>query len=133
MSEVELESTGVSTESKPMPYKIPQPHGGALNSGGTPGNKGGSKPRSAIRDQCKELFERKGLTRLEKILQSDDTRNSDHIKAGEVLARYGIGELKEVVVSDALILEAVVSTCQELGHDVEQFLTSLKQKIKQEA
>ena len=29
---------------------IPQPHGGALASGGTPGNKGGGRPPSALRE-----------------------------------------------------------------------------------
>lgn len=36
-------STENSTGPK-KPEKVPQPHGGALNSGGTPGNKGGGRP-----------------------------------------------------------------------------------------
>jgi len=37
--------------------QVPQPHGGALNVGGTPGNKGGSgRPPNWLRDKCDELL-----------------------------------------------------------------------------
>lgn len=35
--------------------KIPQPHGGALNAGGTPGNAGGGRPPKAFKDFLSDL------------------------------------------------------------------------------
>jgi hypothetical protein len=35
--------------------KVPQPHGGALNAGGTPGNKGGGRPPKAFKNFLAEL------------------------------------------------------------------------------
>lgn len=37
--------------------KIPQPHGGALNAGGTPGNAGGGRPKKAFKQFLAELRE----------------------------------------------------------------------------
>lgn len=40
-----------------QPHKIPQPHGGALNSGGTPGNAGGlGRPASDIKARLRGSF-----------------------------------------------------------------------------
>lgn len=38
-----------------MPTVIPQPHGGALLSGGVPGNAGGGRPPQALKDFLAEL------------------------------------------------------------------------------
>lgn len=35
--------------------KVPQPHGGALNAGGSPGNAGGGRPPKAFKDFLAEL------------------------------------------------------------------------------
>lgn len=40
------ETTGKTS----APPKVPQAHGGALNAGGTPGNKGGGRPPQAFKD-----------------------------------------------------------------------------------
>ena len=47
-------SDGQTTEQTTAPTKIPQPHGGALNSGGTPGNKGG-RPLNEFKARMREL------------------------------------------------------------------------------
>lgn len=40
--------------------KVLQPHGGALNSGGTPGNAGGTgRPASVIRERCRGSFDQR--------------------------------------------------------------------------
>jgi hypothetical protein len=48
--------------------KVVQPHGGALNGGGTPGNKGGGSQPAAVRRKLREIGER-GLPVLEGIVQ----------------------------------------------------------------
>jgi len=77
------------------PELIPQPHGGALLSGGWPGNAGGGRPPSVVRAAMREaLAERIGL--LAEIADDEDARPSDRIKAIEALARYGLGQSHEV-------------------------------------
>lgn len=44
-----------TTAESPAVQKVPQPHGGALNAGGTPGNKGGGRPPKAFKDFLSEL------------------------------------------------------------------------------
>jgi hypothetical protein len=39
------------------PYLVPQKRGGALKSGGTPGNKGGGRPKKEWTQFCRELVE----------------------------------------------------------------------------
>jgi hypothetical protein len=47
----------MTTDSPPVPTKVLQPHGGALNSGGTPGNRGGSgRPPSEVRRIARDAF-----------------------------------------------------------------------------
>lgn len=58
-----------------MPVKVPQPHGGALNSGGTPGNRGGpgSFKKKITNSSLKTLAGEGGVS-IEKILV-------DHVKS----------------------------------------------------
>jgi hypothetical protein len=45
-----------TSEPTPVPSLVPQPHGGALNSGGTPGNKGGpGRPPKVFKMFCTDL------------------------------------------------------------------------------
>ena len=76
--------------------KIPQPHGGALNSGGTPGNKGGpgaspSELRARLRGSVEER-----VKIIEEILDDPDTSTSDRIRCVDVLLKYGLGTAHEV-------------------------------------
>src|SRR5215213_9855370 len=46
-----------TTAEHSKPVKIPQPHGGALNAGGTPGNRGGrGYPPSEVRRIARDAF-----------------------------------------------------------------------------
>lgn len=66
--------------------KVPQAHGGALNQGGTPGNKGG-RPPSAIRAAFRlSLAKRRSV--LTKIADSDASSDSDRIRAVDTLGKY---------------------------------------------
>lgn len=52
--------------------KVPQPHGGALNSGGTPGNKGGTgRPRSEVRDKLLASFDRNSLELIDSVVRGE--------------------------------------------------------------
>jgi len=47
---------GTAKKAATVPTLIPQPHGGALNSGGTPGNRGGGRPSHAVKQAfCGDL------------------------------------------------------------------------------
>ena len=74
---------------------IPQKHGGALLSGDSPTNhvSGPGRPPSAIRRALRESFDKR-LPVLEKIADSTtpETKDSDRIRAVEVLGKYGLGE-----------------------------------------
>ena len=60
--------TTVDTSTCSKPAKVPQPHGGALNAGGTPGNRGGvGRPPSEVRRMAREMFEAR-LPVLEQIV-----------------------------------------------------------------
>ena len=71
---------------------IPRPNGrGALNSGGTPGNKGGTgRPPSEIRERMRgSLADR--LRIAEEIADNKKSNDSDRLKALDFLAKYGLG------------------------------------------
>jgi len=78
----------------------PQPHGGALLSGGQLGNRGGSgHPPSVIRARCRESF----LSRVsiaERIADDESQDARDRLKALELLARLGLGSLEAGAISD---------------------------------
>jgi hypothetical protein len=77
---------------------IPQAHGGALNSGGTPGNKGGAgRPPSAIRAQMREHLDSKVL---KKVMTEFETGDLDTLDVADFLAKYGLGTMKEVSVEN---------------------------------
>ena len=69
---------------------VAQPHGGALRHGSQPGtNKGGTgRPPSAVRETLRMSFEQR-IPILEAIVDCDEAKDSDRIKAAEVMARYG--------------------------------------------
>ncbi len=92
---------------------VPQPHGGALLAGGKPGNKGGGRTPSEIRELMRKPLA-KLLPIITEIAEAKDTQTvtcpkcgekfeatswvkaSDKLKAVDLLARYGIGTSKEV-------------------------------------
>ena len=76
-------TTGKSAE---IP-KVPQPHGGALNAGGTPGNAGGGRPPKAFKDFLAEL--RKDQTAQEVLKAvATDAGNKNCVAAWKLIADY---------------------------------------------
>lgn len=89
-----------------VPEKVPQPHGGALNRGGTPGNKGGTgRPPNALREEMRgDLAEV-----LIKLRQKVDYMDVDELqKYGALLARFGLGTSDELSGKDGAPLQPVV-------------------------
>jgi hypothetical protein len=65
------------TETAALPARIEQPHGGAINAGGTPGNVGGSgPPRAAYREYCRNELERPEVqAAVRRALQNEESRS----------------------------------------------------------
>lgn len=71
--------------------KIKQPHGGALNSGGKPGNKGGpGRPPSALRAKLREAAWRR-IDVLRQIADDPKATQNDRMKAVDLMLKYGVG------------------------------------------
>ena len=94
-------TTGQTTAPKSaMPAKIPQAHGGALNSGGTPGNAGGTgRPKSEVRAAALAGAD-KAIPKLLAIVEDETSQKSEVIAAGDKLLKYGLGTQTEVSVED---------------------------------
>ena len=54
-----------------VPAKIPQSHGGALYSGGVPGNPGGGRPPDEVRRAYRELGATKGFNLVDSVLDGN--------------------------------------------------------------
>ena len=101
------------------PHLIPQPNGGALNSGGTPGNKGGTgRPPNLVRQLAREKVYA-GIPHIAKLM-TDAKRDADQIAAFAALARLGIPNQVEVGENpDAPLLsleERITRAKALLGH-----------------
>lgn len=48
--------------------RVVQPHGGALNAGGTPGNRGGGRKRDEIRAKLERIVDERGVKYLDDVL-----------------------------------------------------------------
>lgn len=75
------------------PELIPQKHGGALYAGGVPGNRGGGRPPSAVRQLAREAFEAR-IPMLADLADDSQQRTRDRIRAIDVLGKYGLGQAK---------------------------------------
>lgn len=81
------------------PAVVQQAHGGALQVG-NPGNAGGSgRPSSALRERLRGSLERR-VQVLEEIADDPEADDADRIRAIDVLAKYGLGTLRELSVED---------------------------------
>ena len=96
----------VKTTAKTMAL-VPQSHGGALNPGGTLGNRGGTgRPPDLIRQRCREAFDKR-IPILEKIADdkvrkgSEQPRVRDRIMALDALAKHGFGPVTQIVAAQA--------------------------------
>ena len=88
--------TAVVLRARVAPASVVQVHGGALLSGGVPGNKGGSgRPRSEVRKAALEGAA-VAVPRLQQIVARPDAKARDVIDASRVLLEYGVGRQLEV-------------------------------------
>lgn len=84
----------MKTTAETVVSKVPQPHGGALNSGGTPGNRGGTgRPRSELRADLRALLDGPGREVLHRVLQSENVLVA--LRALDLVAKYGLGSRDE--------------------------------------
>jgi hypothetical protein len=75
---------------------VPQSHGGALLTGGVRGHAGGpGRPPSALRERLRGSFAQR-VAVLETIADDPGADSQDRIRAVDVLAKYGLGTLREV-------------------------------------
>lgn len=81
---------------KPLPPLVPQPHGGAIRRGGTPGNRGGGVP-SVLRARLRGSL-KKRVRIAEQIADDPESLPVDRLRALDFLARYGLGLLQELSV-----------------------------------
>jgi len=84
---------------------VPQAHGGALRTGGTPGNRGGSgRPPDVVRQRARDAFYTQ-IPTLEKIAEGklkcgNVTPNFDQrIKAIDQLGKYGLPPHTQIVAA----------------------------------
>lgn len=104
-----------SGNGKKTPAKTPapvalvrQPHGGLLRQGGT--NRGGpGRPPSAIRAAARDEFDRL-IPKLATIAKAKETKDSDRIRAIDVLGKYGM----DAAVSVADVRECLRQTTEEI-------------------
>ena len=75
MAHATAKKTAGKTTAASKPAKVPQAHGGALNNGGTPGNKGGGrKPLEYVEFLRGTLDSKKHRDVLEDLLTTDNVR-----------------------------------------------------------
>ena len=116
------ETTSLSTK----PEQFVPPHGrGRLNRGGTPGNKGGGRPRSAIRRAAQLEFDKR-IPILGEIADSPDSRDADRIAAVKALGQVG-GVSKEPPIDRELIQE-LASVVQGVIEELAETLTGEEQE-----
>lgn len=86
------------TTAKTTVRKTPQPHGGALNAGGTPGNRGGGRPPDEYRKLLSEIRDEQGLPVLIKSLAGALAKSSadTQLRALELLHRHTLPQQREV-------------------------------------
>ncbi len=71
------------------PVKVAQAHGGAILSGGVPGNRGGSgRPANLVRARCRAAFDER-IDVATQIADNPDARPQDRLAALMLLARFG--------------------------------------------
>ena len=106
-----------------VPPLVRQPHGGALRTAGTPGNRGGagavpSELRARLRGSAGER-----VAIAEDIADDPDATNSDRLRALDLLFKYGLGAAEEdkVVNIGQLHLDALRARPQEIQRALMQW------------
>lgn len=103
--------------SPPEPELVPQSHGGALLSGGAPGNAGGTgRPPSELREKMRGSLEER-LHVAEAIADNPQSSDTDRLRALDFLAKYGLGTKQEVTGKDDAPVQAGVVILPALRTD----------------
>jgi len=90
------------------PATRPQPHGGSLAVPGNPGNRGGGRPRSLIRRDAADLFDKVYLDYLRGVVSDPAAKPGDKINAANLLAKFvGFPAAGEEDEEDVVNLPAV--------------------------
>lgn len=118
-----------SEQSSGRPPLVPQPHGGAIQRGGTPGNPGGGRPPSVLRERLRGSFAERipvlegfadgvvplsqrcefcGKEPTEKLEAVLKVLGNDRLRALEIMAKYGLGVTK--ALSDEEVKERLRQT-----------------------
>lgn len=109
----------------------PQPHGGALARDGSPGNRGGGRPKDKVRALALQGTQAavKGIMRLLEQAESGDVKltPSDLNKMAATLGSLSIGTRHEVEqrVVDPEIVSKAVNIAESMGVDREKYREAL--------
>lgn|SRR5574341_1808029 len=111
------------------PVIVPQSHGGALQVG-NPGNVGGAgRPSSALRERLRGSFQER-VKVLEEIADDHEAHAQDRIRAIDVLAKYGVGVVRELSVDDVRdrLRDTIIIIREALApHQVPKVLAELRE------
>lgn len=91
---------GKTTETRVIAL-VPQPHGGAIRKGGTPGNRGGGRPPDEFKQMCRELASSAAVrANVQEILASPKNYPNLYIGALKWASEHGYGKPVESVAVD---------------------------------
>lgn len=118
------------TAAKTAVPKIPQPHGGSLNTGGVPGNAGGTgRPPSEVRKAVLE-----GAAKaVPKLIAHLKSKNPSIVQgAADKLLKYGLGTQRDIKITEDDVrerLEKSIETIRRLAPSAlaERILTEMKE------
>lgn len=91
--------------------------------GGVPGNKGGGRPKSEIRNRCAEAFDDHIETLRKAALNEDGSfSRSDQLKAIDLLGKYGGLQQTDVTTGDQPIKPVVVDVSGLPTEEIDRIL-----------
>lgn len=92
---------------------IPQPHGGALLTAGVPGNRGGGRPPSVVREAAREAFHVR-IPILAKLADDETISPAERISAIDKLGKHGLSghvswdDIRERLGKQLAVIQALV-------------------------
>lgn len=90
---------------------VPQPRGGALRTGGKPGNKGGGRPPDEVRARLLKIFDTHAVGFLERTLKGKAPAELK-LRAVEIAARHTLAAKHEITAVSAEVQVRVQQTVQ---------------------
>jgi hypothetical protein len=85
-----------------LPVLVKQPHGGALQRGGTPGNKGGGRPKNEFKAICRELTTREA-TLIAVMAILEDPKHEHYMSALKWASEHGYGKATETIENNTTV------------------------------